>query len=231
MKNSILINKLKGGLIVSCQALENEPLHGSSVMAKMARAAEIGGAVGLRANGISDIKEIKKVTDLPVIGLIKRDYSDSPVYITPTKKEVDELISVGVDMIALDATKRTRPNQESLSSLITYLKKNNQCVMADISTYEEAIDAINMGVDVVSTTLSGYTAYTEKHYQKPNIELVEQLVEGTNVPVFSEGNVDSPQVAKAMLKAGAHAVVVGSAITRPQLITEKFVLCMRKELS
>ena len=155
-----MFNKIKGGLVVSCQALKDEPLHSSFIMGRMARAAKEGGAVAIRAQGVEDIIEIKEVTNLPVIGIIKKCYDDSPIYITPTKEEVDKLLKTKCEMIALDATDRIRPNGESLKELIDYIKSNGILVMADISTYAEAINAEKLGADCVSTTLSGYTDYS-----------------------------------------------------------------------
>ncbi|HFL2412803.1 TPA: N-acetylmannosamine-6-phosphate 2-epimerase [Clostridioides difficile] len=217
-----MLDKVKGRLIVSCQALENEPLHSPFIMGRMAKAAMEGGAVGIRAQGVEDIIEIKKVTGLPVIGIIKRNYEDSDIYITPTKKEVDELLTTGCEMIALDATNRVRPNNEDLKELIKYIKENGVLVMADISNYDEAIKAQEYGVDCVSTTLSGYTPYT-KTLEGPDFVLMERLVKDLEIPVIAEGKVNTPQDLKKVFKLGVHSSVVGSAITRPQLITEKFV--------
>ncbi|MCC0667558.1 N-acetylmannosamine-6-phosphate 2-epimerase [Clostridioides sp. ZZV14-6009] len=217
-----MLDKVKGRLIVSCQALENEPLHSSFIMSRMARAAQEGGAVGIRAQGVDDIIEIKKVTGLPVIGIIKRNYEDSDIYITPTKKEVDELLTTGCEMIALDATNRVRPNNEDLKEIINYIKENNVLVMADISNYDEAVKAQEYGVDCVSTTLSGYTPYTET-LDGPDFVLMERLVKDLKIPVIAEGKVNTPQDLKKVFELGVHSSVVGSAITRPQLITEKFV--------
>lgn len=217
-----MLDKVKGRLIVSCQALENEPLHSSFIMGRMARAAKEGGAVGIRAQGVDDIIEIKKVTGLPVIGIIKRNYKDSDIYITPTKKEVDELLTTGCEMIALDATNRVRPNNEDLKEIINYIKENNVLVMADISNYDEAVKAQEYGVDCVSTTLSGYTPYTET-LDGPDFVLMERLVKDLKIPVIAEGKVNTPQDLKKVFEIGVHSSVVGSAITRPQLITEKFV--------
>ncbi|MGO1043354.1 N-acetylmannosamine-6-phosphate 2-epimerase [Clostridioides difficile] len=217
-----MLDKVKGRLIVSCQALENEPLHSSFIMGRMARAAQEGGAVGIRAQGVDDIIEIKKVTGLPVIGIIKRNYEDSDIYITPTKKEVDELLTTGCEMIALDATNRVRPNNEDLKEIINYIKENNVLVMADISNYDEAVKAQEYGVDCVSTTLSGYTPYTET-LDGPDFVLMERLVKDLKIPVIAEGKVNTPQDLKKVFEIGVHSSVVGSAITRPQSITEKFV--------
>lgn len=216
-----MLDIIKGKLIVSCQALEDEPLHSSFIMGRMAKAAKEGGAVAIRAQGVEDIVEIKKVTSLPVVGIIKRNYEDSEVFITATKKEVDELLTTGCEMIALDATNRKRPNGESLKELIKYIKSHNVLVMADISNYEEGIDAYNYGADCVSTTLSGYTTYTKK-IDGPDLELMEKLVKDIPIPVIAEGRVNTPKDLEDVFKKGVYSAVVGSAITRPQLITEKF---------
>lgn len=216
-----MLTNIKGKLIVSCQALEDEPLHSSFIMGRMAKAAMEGGAVAIRAQGVEDIKEIKAVTSLPIIGIIKRDYDDSEIYITSTKREIDELLTTNCEMIALDATNRMRPNGESLEELIKYIKENDRLVMADISTYEEAIKAQEYGADCISTTLVGYTSYSNK-VEGPDYELIKSLVEDLEVPVIAEGKINTPQDLEVVLALGVYSVVVGSAITRPQLITEKF---------
>lgn len=222
-----MLDIIKDKLIVSCQALEDEPLHSSFIMGKMANAAKIGGAVAIRAQGVEDIIEIKKVTNLPVIGIIKRNYEDSPIYITPTKKEIDELLNTKCEMIAIDATNRNRPNNENLKELINYIKSNNVLVMADISNYEEAIKAYEYGVDCISTTLSGYTPYTKK-LEGPDFNLIEKLVKELDIPIIAEGRINTPEELKKALNIGAYSAVVGSAITRPQLITEKFTKAIAK---
>ncbi|RDY28954.1 N-acetylmannosamine-6-phosphate 2-epimerase [Romboutsia weinsteinii] len=216
-----MLDIIKDKLIVSCQALEDEPLHSPFIMGRMANAAKEGGAVGIRAQGVEDIIEIKKVTSLPVIGIIKRNYEDSEIYITPTKKEVDELITSGCEMIALDATNRKRPNGESLKDIISYIKSKNVLVMADISNYEEAILAKEYGADCVSTTLAGYTPYTEC-LEGPDLELMKRLVKELGIPVIAEGKINTPEDLRKSFDTGVHSAVVGSAITRPQLITAKF---------
>ncbi|WP_081671784.1 N-acetylmannosamine-6-phosphate 2-epimerase [Paenibacillus antibioticophila] len=222
-----LFDQVRNGLIVSCQALEDEPLYGAETMAKMAKSAAIGGAVAIRANGLQDIAAIKNVTNLPMIGIIKREYSGSAVYITPTLKEIHELMEAGVDLIALDATRRSRPNGESLESLVAYMKERGQKVMADISTLEEGLYAASLGVDCVSTTLSGYTPYSPQ-LSEPDYALVREAARRLTIPVFAEGKIQAPAQAVQMLLSGAHAVVVGSAITRPQLITERYAVEIRK---
>ncbi|MCC5890565.1 MAG: N-acetylmannosamine-6-phosphate 2-epimerase [Alkalibacterium sp.] len=220
-----MIEKIKGGLVVSCQALEDEPLHSSFIMSKMAKAAEEGGAIGIRANSKDDIKAIKQETDLPIIGIVKRDYTDSNVYITATMKEIDELMESGCEMIALDATSQKRPNGESLEAFIHDIRKKykNVLLMADTATLEEAIEADKLGFDVISTTLVGYTDYSKNQdIFSQDYELLKQYIEQINCPVIAEGGIDTPEKARGCLEAGAHAVVVGSAITRPQLITKRF---------
>jgi N-acylglucosamine-6-phosphate 2-epimerase len=217
-----MLEKIKDKLIVSCQALEGEPLHHPKIMAKMALAAKMGGASAIRSNSVKDIKAIKKEVDLPVIGLFKKNYHDSDVFITPTKKEVLALIKSGCDMIALDATDRRRPNGESLKSLVDFIHEHHRLAMADISTIDEAISAQKMGFDTVSTTLSGYTPYSTQ-CDEPDFELIEQCVNQLSIPVIAEGRISEVDHLKKILKYHPHAVVIGSAITRPQLITEKFV--------
>ena len=219
------LEKVKGKLIVSCQALEDEPLHSSFIMGRMAYAALVGGASGIRANTISDIQEIKKNVDLPIIGIIKQQYGDNQVYITPTMKEIDALAAEGVDIIALDGTKRERPDGNTLENLMkeAKIKYPNQLFMADISSVEEAVEAARVGFDIVGTTLVGYTEYTKG--KDPLTEL-EKVIKAVTVPVIGEGNIDTPVKAKKALELGAYAVVVGGAITRPQQITKKFVTKM-----
>lgn len=218
-------DKLQGKLVVSCQALEDEPLHSSEIMAKMALAAKQGGATGIRANAVQDIQAIKKEVDLPVIGIIKRDYSDSPVFITATLKEVQELLASGAEMLAIDATDRKRPNGGTLEELITYVKKHAPKIqlMADTSTVEEAVQAEKLGFDCVGTTLIGYTEETRgQSLYAEDFAILKEIKEKVSIPVVAEGKLDTPELAQQALVNGADFVVVGSAITRPQLITKKF---------
>lgn len=221
-----MIDKISNGLVVSCQALDDEPLHSSFIMSKMAKAAESGGAVGIRANSKEDISAIKKETNLPIIGIVKRDYNDSSVYITATMKEIDELMETGCEMIALDATKQDRPDGETLQSFVKAIREkyDEVLLMADTSTLQEGIEAERLGFDVVSTTLVGYTEYTtDQDIFSNDYKLLKQYIEKISVPIIAEGGVDSPEKTKRCLELGALSVVVGSAITRPQLITKKFV--------
>ena len=224
MKNSMtVLNSIKGGLIVSCQALEDEPLHSSQIMMRMAQAALMGGAIGIRANSPVDCSAIKQNVDLPMIAIYKKVYGNSNVYITPTIEEVKKLLFINPEIIAVDATNRARPNGKMLEEFFKEIKQiYNGLIMADISNLEEGIEAERIGFDLVSTTLCGYTDYTLDK-PKPNIELIKRLKDALKIPIIAEGNVDSPDNAINCLDAGAWAVVVGAAITRPQLITKKFV--------
>lgn len=206
---------MKKGLIVSCQALENEPLHSSFIMGRMALAAQMSGAVGIRANSVADITEIKKVVDLPIIGIIKKDYDNMVTYITPTQKELEELIKLDIDVIALDATINAD------TSLLKSLKEKypTQKFMADISTVEEGLKAADYGFDFVGTTLVGYT---EQSKNLNNFDVLKELIEKSTIPVIAEGNFDSPEKARLAMEMGSYSVVVGGAITRPQQIAKKF---------
>lgn len=217
-------DKIYRKLVVSCQALPDEPLHSSYIMSKMAVAATQAGASGIRANSVEDIREIKKVTDLPIIGIIKQDYDNSEVFITPTLKEIELLVNEGVDMIALDATSRVRPDGHTITEIFPEIRRKypNQLFMADCSTLEEGIQAEKLGFDAVGTTLSGYTEYT-KDVKLPNIDLIKEFVEHLSVPIIAEGGISSPEELKEVMATGVHSAVVGSAITRPQEITKRFI--------
>lgn len=227
--NQTTLERIKGGLIVSCQALESEPLHSSYIMSRMAYAAACGGAVGIRANTVEDITEIKKTVDLPIIGIIKAVYGDNPVYITPTMKEVDALVGVGVEIIAIDATKRERPDGKTLEVFFTEVRNKypNQLFMADCSNYDEGIEAARLGFDLIGTTLHGYTDYT-KGAILPNYELIKALVSTCNKPVIAEGGIWSPDELNEAMKCGCLAAVVGTAITRPMEITQRYVAALPK---
>ncbi len=220
------IKNLKGKLIVSCQALPDEPLHSSFIMGRMAKAALQGGAVGIRANTPEDIQEIQTQVDLPVIGIIKRDYEDSAVYITPTLREVEELMAVHPDIIALDATCQTRPNGMTLDEFFHILKEKypDQLWMADCSTVAEALHADALGFDFIGTTLVGYTAESKgMRIEEDDFKILRQILEKAVHPVIAEGNINTPEKARRVIDLGAFSVVVGSIITRPQVITKNFV--------
>lgn len=222
--NSDVLQKVKGKLIVSCQALPEEPLHSSYIMGRMAYAAYLGGAAGIRANSVEDIEEIKKHVLLPIIGIIKKVYTGFDVFITPTQEEVDALIRTGVDIIALDATNRVRPDGTTITEIFPELRKAypDQLFMADCSTYEEGIQAERLGFDCVGTTLSGYTEAT-KGRLLPDYAMAETLVSDLTIPVIAEGGISTPEELSRLFDLGIHTAVVGSAITRPYEITKRFV--------
>lgn len=225
-----MLEQIKGKLVVSCQALENEPLHSPFIMARMALAAAEGGSAGIRANSVVDIKAIRQQVALPVIGLIKRDYPDSEVFITPTLREVEELIAAAPEMIALDATQRPRPGGETLAQLVAAIRARWPALllMADIASVEEALIAEQLGFDCVGTTLYGYTPQTKGHtLPESDFALLKAVLAAVAIPVIAEGNVDTPERAARCLALGAHAVVVGGAITRPQQITRRFTDAIR----
>ena len=219
------VESLKGKLIVSCQALPHEPLHSSFIMGRMALAAKEGGAYGIRANTKEDIAEIQARVDLPVIGIVKRDYEDSKVYITPTMREINELMEVKPDIIALDATHSLRPGGRTLDEFYREIRKSypEQLLMADCSTVEEALHADQLGFDFIGTTLVGYTDQSrDLKIESNDFEIIRQIVEKVKHRVIAEGNINTPEKAKRVIELGAFSVVVGSIITRPQLITKSF---------
>jgi glucokinase-like ROK family protein len=225
---SILLSRLEGGLIVSCQALPDEPLHGADIMAAMARAAAAGGSVGIRANGPEDIAAIRQAVNLPIIGLWKDDMPGFSVRITPTVEHARKLAAAGADIIAIDAT--ARPHLDGLplpERIATIHRDTDRPVLADIATLEEGLAAQQAGADLVAPTLSGYTEYSPAS-EEPDFELIQQLAAQLSVPVIAEGRIATPEQAARALALGAFAVVVGGAITRPQQITARFVAGLKK---
>ncbi|MBS4209981.1 N-acetylmannosamine-6-phosphate 2-epimerase [Bacillus sp. FJAT-50079] len=228
MRKDDILQAVKGGLIVSCQALEDEPLHSSFIMGRMAYAALEGGAVGIRSNSPADIKEIKKTVNLPVIGLLKKNYGDNPVFITPTLKEIKEVYEAGADIVAFDATDRKRPDDMPLEELVKKAKElfPNIILMGDISKFSEGVECERLGVDMVGSTLAGYTEET-KHRSLPDFDLLKELTTSLTIPVIAEGHIWSPEELQKAYEQGIHTAVVGSAITRPREITKRFVAAIQ----
>jgi N-acylglucosamine-6-phosphate 2-epimerase len=225
-----LFTPLQGGLIVSCQALEGEPLFGSEIMAKLARAAKLGGAVGIRANTPIDCAAIKaEVPELPLFGLWKVVVPGfDEVYITPRLREAVAIAEAGAEIIAIDATLRPHPEGTTAELIQAIKRTTGRLVLADIDNEASALAAIEAGADAISTTLSGYTPDSPK-LSGPDLELVARLAaHKLPVPLFAEGRIHSPEDARAALDAGAFAVIVGGAITRPAQITERFARALRK---
>lgn len=227
-----IIDKIKGTVIVSVQAMPSEPLYLEKCMVAMMKSVVTGGAGALRVAGARDVKNAKRLFHVPIIGLTKPNIIPKNwkeiVYITPTVKDVIELVDAGADIIATDGTQRKRPDNEKLSDLIKYIHINKRIAMADISTVEEGIKAQEAGADILSTTLAGYTLESSSSpANEPDFDLLKELVNTTNLPVVLEGRIWEPYQVDKAFELGAHCVVIGSAITRPQLITKRFVF--RKE--
>ena len=220
------VEQVRKQLIVSCQALPDEPLFGSDIMAKMAVSVARGGARAIRANTPVDVRAIRQAVDLPLIGLYKEVLPGYDVIITPTLKHALAIAEAGADVIALDCTQRPHPEPD-LRALISAIHERTSClVMADISTHAEGLAAADIGADMLSTTLSGYTPYSPQQ-KGPDIELVAQLAADSRIPVIAEGRYHTPQQVRQALESGALSVVVGGAITRPRQITEAMIEVIR----
>jgi N-acylglucosamine-6-phosphate 2-epimerase len=214
----------KGALVISCQARADNPLHGPVYMSAMARAAEAGGARGIRANGEADVAAIRAVTKLPIIGIAKVWDDRFPVYITPGFEQAAQVAGAGADIVGIDATPRPR-NGEPVDRLIGRIKAElGREVFADIATLEEGRAAQAAGATYVATTLAGYTEETAaRKTGGPDLELLSALVAEVPVPIVAEGRFDTPELVAEAFRRGAHAVVVGTAVTNPREITKKFV--------
>ena len=211
------------GLIVSCQARFDNPLHGSNYMSAMAVCAAEGGAEGIRANGPKDIKTIREKVNIPIIGINKIFSQKSDIYITPNKEAALEVARAGASIIGLDATNRPRIF-EPLHEIISYIKNELNClVLADVSNLNEALNAEMLGTDYIATTLSGYTANNFRPNSDPDLELVKTLVTKCKTPIIAEGRFENPKQVLSAFEHGAAGVVVGTAITNPREITRKFV--------
>ena len=231
MDKKALLAQIHNGLIVSCQALENEPLYRpeGGVMPLMAKAAAMSGAVGIRANTVRDIAQIKAAVSLPVIGIIKKDYPGTPLYITVTMAEVDALVACGVEIVAVQGTGALRPDGSTAAQFIARIKEKypDQLVMADIAAYGEAMACAAAGADFVGTTMRGYTPET-RGIDETDFDFSARLARECPARVIAEGHVHDPGQAVRCLDAGAWAVVVGGAITRPAEITARFTAAIRR---
>ncbi len=217
------MNKLRGGLVVSCQAEEGSPFNAPEFIAAFAKAAELGGAVGVRVRDPENVAAVKKVTGLPTIGLTKGSYASGMVLITPTIDDVVRLVAAGADIVAVDATGRTRPDGMSGVEFLRLVRSKVKVpVLADISAVDEALAAIDAGADFVATTLSGYTEKGSSADGLPDFDLIRDICSRVKTPVIAEGRIWTPEQAREAMDCGAYAVCVGTAITRPVSVVEKF---------
>lgn len=221
-----MIESLRGGLIVSCQAYAGEPLRDARTMSLIAQSVAIPGVVGIRAQGLDDIRLIHETVLLPQIGLLK--VGADGVFITPTLADALAVVRAGAEIVALDGTRRPRPDGLSLAETIAAIHEQSDAqVMADAGTLDDGLAAQDAGADLVGTTLSGYTGEPRK-INGPDLELVTVLSNRLTVPVLAEGRIHTPAQASAAIDAGAFAVVVGTAITHPATITSWFVEAVRR---
>lgn len=214
---------IRGGLVVSCQAYPGEPLRSTEAMTAMALSARDGGAAGIRAQGPDDIAAIRAAVPLPLIGLWKDGGDD--VFITPTLKHARVVVEAGADIVAVDGTRRPRPDGRTLREVVDGIHEAGASVLADCGSLADGLAAVGAGADAVATSLAGYTGERDKA-DGPDIELIEQLAARLDVPVLAEGRIGTPEQARAVLEAGAWAVVVGTAITHPTTLTRRFVAAL-----
>ena len=226
-----LLRQLHGGLVVSCQAQADNPLHGPETMARMARAAELGGAVGTRVEGTADIPAVMRATSIPCLGIAKVDYPDSEVRITPTLRDTEAIIATGCPMIALDATNRPRPGNEHLADSVNAIHGAGLLAFGDCATRDDLEGAIAAGCDAIGTTLSGYTTESAADTREPDLDLLAWFVTHAPVPVYAEGRYLNPQQVAAAFEIGAHCVVVGTAITNPMKTTSYFIIESKRRLT
>ena len=226
-------NQLRGGLIVSCQADDGLPMARPDILSAVAETVMLANPAGLRASLPENIRAIRQVTRCPIIGIYKKVYPDSPVFITPTCAEALKVAESGADIIALDATDRPRPGQTKLADMVAELKsKTDALLMADVSTLDEGLAALEIGFDYVGTTLAGYTRETAAIHDPytPDFALLQALTAQAPAEskIIAEGRIWTPDQARQALDLGAFAIVVGSAITRPNLITHRFMQSIKK---
>jgi len=213
---------LKGGLVVSCQVPDGTPIDTPEFIAAQAQTVIQAGAVGIRAQGVSNVGAVARLVDLPIIGLVKKYREGCSVYITPDIEDVLKLEEAGATIVAIDATARMRPNGISLSTFITQLRTQSQIpILADVDTVEAAIIAQSLGCEAVATTLSGYTEVVAP--KLPNIKLIEELSKKMEIPIIAEGGFNSSTDLRQAFNAGAWSVCIGTAITNPYLLTRGFV--------
>lgn len=220
-----IIARLKHGHIVSCQSEGDDPFNHPDLMTKFAQSGQMGGAVGIRSEGKENIKAIRAAVELPLIGIIDGQFENGWICVTPDFSDIDTIIDAGADIVALDVTPRKRPNgMDGVEFFNDVRNRYDVPLIADISTFEEGIRAAEMGADAIATTLSGYTEYTQKYLtDEPDFQLIEELSRAVKIPVIAQGRIWTPHHAKEALMRGAFCAVAGTAITRPRMVTKKFV--------
>lgn len=218
-----VLEQIKYGLIASCQPVDNGPMDSPEIVAAMAQASVIGGAAGLRIEGIENLKAVRKVVNVPIIGIVKRDLKDSPVRITPFLKDVEDLAAAGADIIAFDGTNRVRPT--TIEETVKRIKELGCLAMADCSNFEEGMYCQKLGVEIIGSTMSGYTGGEVP--TEPDYQLVKDL-KAAGCRVMAEGRYNTPELAKVAIEIGAYSVTVGSALTRLEHIVSWFVDSVKK---
>ena len=219
-KNLLIIKKIKKSLIASCQPIPNGPLDSADFILGFSKASLIGGAKALRIEGFQNLKKVRKNVRVPIIGIKKRTSKNYPIIITPLLEDIERLAILGADIIAFDSTDRLRPY--SIDKMISKIHSYGKIAMADCSNIKDANIAMSCGADIISTTLSGYTE-TKATPLKPDFKLLKSLFKNFNVPIIAEGRFNTPTYFKKALDMGAHAVVVGTALNRIELITKSFL--------
>ena len=219
-KNKLILKSIKKSLIASCQPVPNGPLDKPTFVLASAKASLIGGAKALRIEGFSNLKIIKKNINIPVIGIKKRILTKYPIIITPLLSDVEKLADLGADIIAFDSTERKRPY--SIGQMISKIHSYNKIAMADCSNIKDAIIALDNGANIIASTLSGYTN-NKSAPKNPDFKLLNLFIKKFNVPVIAEGRFNNPILYKRAISMGAHAVVVGTALNRIELITKSFI--------
>ncbi|HEH9829219.1 TPA: N-acetylmannosamine-6-phosphate 2-epimerase [Pasteurella multocida] len=212
-----VLEQIKYGLIASCQPVDNGPMDSPEIVAAMAQASVIGGAAGLRIEGIENLKATRNVVNVPIIGIVKRDLPDSPVRISPFSQDIEELAAAGADIIAFDGTDRVRPTTRE--AIIKRIKELGCLAMADCSNFEEGMYCHNLGVEIIGSTMSGYTG--GEIPAEPDYQLVKDL-NAAGCRVMAEGRYNTPELAKTAIEIGAYSVTVGSALTRLEHIVSWF---------
>ncbi len=222
-----LLERLRGGLIVSVQARPGSALDDPHVLAALAQAARDNGAAGVRIQGVRNLEAVRKRVDIPILGIIKREYEGFEPYITPTLREVREVLDAGADIVAFDATGRPHPGGVEPAHLVAAIHAGGALAMADCALPDDGVCAKGKGADILATTLCGYTKETQGH-ELPALDLVRAFAQLESF-VICEGGIHAPQAAAQARAAGAAAVVVGTAITNTEWLVRGYVTALNRE--